>query len=336
MSSNPNQAPAPDNFHSYVMGETHLDGDRLTLQYKVFLPSFQEIMERILGTEYGLANRIEQGLKTSKGLPIRILDAGCGEGLFLYYLAGLLEQRGLFSPATVQLIGIDSNISAIATAIDFVRTAQPTRPYLEFICHDLTKPFELNPELRPMLPPPTTLSEVASEGGQEEGGGFDFIYAHMVAEHIPNASQHIKYWYSLLKPGGIIFLRDAVCDEGSNGWKAPHLALAPYLSRVFQYIKQINGFNVSEISKNWLEELGAEQVQALPLVIPSGGNSQTGLMMLRNLVMMVRNSLPQLIARNITTAEEGQALLDILFREISPECVGYGTCIDTLARKPLA
>ncbi|MEI6045788.1 MAG: class I SAM-dependent methyltransferase [Chloroflexota bacterium] len=331
MSSNPNQAP--DTFHSYVFGGTHLDGDRLTFQYKIYQPSFEKIIELVLGTEYGLGTRIEQGLKPA---PIRILDAGCGEGLFLYYLAGLLEQRGLFNPATVQLIGIDSDTSAIATVLDFVRTAQPTRPYLQFICYDLTKPFDLNPELRPMLPLPATLSEAAGDGGQEGGGGFDFIYAHLVAEHIPNASQHVKHWYSLLKPGGIIFLRDAVLDEGPNGWKAAHPALAPFASQVTQYIKQINGFNVSEVAKDWLNEWGAEQVQALPLVLPVGGDSQIGLMMLRNLVMIVRNSLPQLIAKNITTMAQGEALLELLFKELSPQCIGSSAHLDTLARKPLA
>ncbi|NWJ97467.1 MAG: class I SAM-dependent methyltransferase [Chloroflexi bacterium] len=344
MSSNPNQ---PSNtFHSYVFGGEHLDGDRLTLQHKIFQPNFQEVIERVLGPEYGLATRIEQVLNMSKGdklkpAPIRILDAGCGEGLFLYYLAGLLERRGLLNPAVMQLVGVDSNLTAVATATDFVSTVQPARPYLRFICHDLTKPFELNPELRSILSirqgqTNSTATKEASEGWLEEGGGFDFIYAHAVAEHIPNAQQHIKYWYNLLKPGGIIFLLDAVLNVDSSGLEVPHPALAPYFSRAFQYTKQINGLNVSEVAKDWLDQLGAEQIQFFPVIIPAGGNSEIGMMMLRNLVMIVRNTLPQLIALKIMTEEEGQALIDLLFKELSPQCIGHFTCLNTLARKPLA
>jgi SAM-dependent methyltransferase len=169
-----------------------------------------------------------------------------------------------------------------------------------------------------------------------EEGGFDFIYAHLVAEHLPNAQQHVTHWYNLLKPGGILFLRDGVLDLGPSGLEVPHPAMVPFFSRFYQYIKQINGFNVSEATKDWLDELGAEQVQAISLVIPAGGTSEIGLMMLRNLVMAVRNALPQLIAGKMITEEQGQALLDTLYRELSPECVGHLTCLDTLARKPLA
>jgi hypothetical protein len=65
-----------------------------------------------------------------------------------------------------------------------------------------------------------------------------------------------------------------------------------------------------------------------------GGQSVTGMQMLRRLVMLIRNSGPMLVSRGAMTQAQCDELMATLYRELTPEIRGQETWIDTLARKP--
>lgn len=301
------------NFREYIFEASH-DRERLVLQHEINKPSVSRIMERVLD-EYGLAERL-QTAKTN-GTKLRVLDVGCGEGLFLHDLAELLETRGLLDAAT--LIGIDIDMAAIDTAHEFRVLTKPPRPYLNFYVHDVTRPLEECPELRSV------------EDGQTQ---FDFIFAIFVTEHLPEARQQVEKLYHALKPGGIIYLRDFLLDEGENGWTSVHPAITPLNRAYCNYLLNLNkGTIVAREQANWLKEVGASQVQALPDLLLVRGDTEFGRKQLRNVVMITRNSGPQLISRGAMTQAEFEQLMNLLFQELGPHSRGQVTHIDTLARK---
>jgi 2-polyprenyl-3-methyl-5-hydroxy-6-metoxy-1,4-benzoquinol methylase len=314
-------------YQEYVLSDAS-DRERLLVQHDVFKPTVMTMFERVLD-EYGLCHKLEQAkaqkkTNASSFQKVRILDIGCGEGLFLYDLAALLEARGLIEVA--ELVGIDVDSTAINTANEFCKESVPPRPYLKFVNRDITQPFQNERE-------GTTNTNLT---------GFDFIFAIAVIEHLPDARQHIQRIYQhLLRPSGAIFLRDAVLrpqevDE-TDGWVAAHPAMDPFYRQFFGFMQNKNlGVEVAKAQADWLGEMGANKVATQHEQVISGGLTPGGVAMLRNWVLGIRSGAPFLISRGLIT----QALYDEAMRRLFEELDGYSyghiTLIDTLAAKPPA
>jgi len=304
---------SPEELQVYLFAAAE-DGDRLVIQHNIFKAGFLKILEQVL-EQYGLANRLEAARAAKTKL--RILDIGCAEGLYLHDVAEVLEARGLLEAA--QFNGIDLNVGAISTAEEFCQQSNPPRPYLNFYVHDASMPLEDCLGLR-------------QEGKTE----FDFIYLNATLEHLHNARQHLARFYQALKPGGVIYLWDAVTEESEEGWQAPHPLLTPLAHQFNRLIMEANqGLMVCRETAGWLTEMGAEQVQATNLAQPIGGTTPGGRQMLRNSVMMVRNGLPQMVSRGIMSQAQADELMATLHRDLSPASSGYQSWVSTLARKPL-
>jgi hypothetical protein len=101
------------------------------------------------------------------------------------------------------------------------------------------------------------------------------------------------------------------------------------------FLLSINkGAKVANEEAGWLREMGAADVTSFPVDFPMGGQSVTGMQMLRRLVMLIRNSGPMLVSRGAMTQAQFDELMATLYRELTPEIRGQETWIDTLARKP--
>jgi SAM-dependent methyltransferase len=300
---------------TYILADVN-DSDRLAVQHSCFKPSFMQTLQHIL-THYGLGDRLQAGL--TQAAKISILDVGCGEGLQLHDVAALLDSRGELAAAT--FYGIDNNVQAIATAEGFSKVSKPPRPYLNFYVHDVMQPLVDCLGLRMDMDGTPT---------------FDLIYVSMLLEHLPGVSQLLTKFYSYLKPGGLLYIRDTVLLGAAEFNQMVHPALIPFHQAIKDHAARLNkGQDVALETANWLRLLEPQQVEALPIRIPIGGTSEIGKMMLRNTILALRVGLPLFVKFGVIGAEQGEQMMATMFRELGPHLEGYLTLIDTIAQKPL-
>lgn len=285
--------------------------DRLVTLHDSSKPNFLKILQRVLD-DYGLAHRLEQAQQANT--KVEILDVGCGEGLYLHDLAQILEARGFLAAA--DLNGIDRDATSLELAKDFRTVLQPPRPYLNFYVHDIRMPFEENAELK-------AVNKLQ----------FDFIYATLVLEHIPNAQKIEEMLYQHLKPGGVIYLRNTMLGEGDTVAPTPSMYQP---TRAFQnFIANLNeGVDIAVQTQHWLAAFGAVQIQNFEDVAYANSDSQLGLATLQNWVLAIRNSLPKAVQSGRMTQEQSETLLDTILQELNGDPRGYWKQMDTLACKP--
>lgn len=293
----------------YLMSNTN-DRKRLEIQHQILKPIVTNIFNKVLD-EYGLAERLAQA--TEKKLPI--LDAGCGEGLFLYDFADLLIARDLLEKADLR--GADVDSIAINTAIEFCKVSNPSRPYLTFRVFDLNQNLERTPQPR-----------------------YAFIYAILVLEHLPKAQKQLEYLYGSLLPGGVIYLRDFILtdseDDTKDGWIAPHPAMIGNYRKLFAMSRSKNpGIEIAKTSAKWLTEMGAEKVWSNIDHIEAVGTSESGRTMLNNWLDGYYNGGVSLASRGLVTQKELDANKQTIISELTENSRGRSCFSNTLAQKPL-
>ncbi len=301
-------------YQNYIFTQVN-DRDRLLIQHDINKPHFLTVLQRVLD-EFGLAEQLQ--IAKARREKIRILDFGCGEGMFLHDVAEVLEGRGLLEAA--ELNGIDNDQTAIATADDCSKLSRPPRPYLNFYMHDATRPLE---ECAALL-----------KNGQAK---FDFIFAILVIEHLPQARQHVEKMYNALNPGGILYLCDFVSQEGGEiGWVLPHPAMTE-IGRILNTIwNSKNGGSIVALEQSkWLQEIVGAVVEMSAHETILGGDTKPGMDALRNFLMGVRNASTFLISRGIITQGQLDEMLTILYRELNRTSQGRTYHTDTLAHKPI-
>lgn len=286
------------------------DRERLVLQHEVFKPNFLRVVERVLD-EFGLAERLEAVKATNVTTDkVQILDVGCGEGFFLQDIANVLVSRGLLEAS--ELTGFDIDSEAISSAKEFAQLAEPPKPYLNFYVADLTQPL--------FVSAPTE---------------FDFICVTAVIEHIPDARVHLEKLYQALKPGGVLYVRAFSTEHGARGWSTPHPAFDPLYHPFVAFTTKKNpGIDVAYAAADWLKEWGAEKIETGQDTVKAGGETEAGMKMLHNWVMITRSSGGSLVKQGLVTQAQFEELISTLYRELSPQSSGHTTLVDTLARKP--
>lgn len=299
-------------YRDYIFSKVD-DRERQAVQHRVFRPNFIELLNRLLD-KFNLADRIDALNKS--GRKFKILDFGCGEGLFLHDVAEILEARNLQDK--VEFFGIDVDESAIATAVEYSKISQPPRPYLHYYVHDARNPLSMAWELF-----------------LDRRHQFDFIFSIQVLEHIPEAQTRLTELYNHLAPAGILYLRDFILDNSPQGWQMPHPAMNIFAQGYSAVLATLNnGVQVATASPTWLKELGAQILETNLIQFPTGGITRTGRDNLRNLIMVATNSGPTLVAKGALTQVEFDRLMDTLFRELTPDCLGQLSYYDTLISRP--
>lgn len=288
------------------------DGKRMSIEHEMFKANFASILKQVF-EKYGLEARLQGAL--ASGDRVRILDFGCGEGLYLHDMAALLEERKLLAAA--QLSGLDINEGHIAVAEEYCKISTPPRPYLDFYVYDGLQPLEECQGLR-----------------RDNSARFDFIFANLVTEFLPKARRVVEGLYHSLRPGGILYLRSVVLDvEGEQSWITFHPAYAQIMNTALT-ISVNPDIVVAYAQGEWLREAGAQQVRIIPDVRVVGGQTEAGLYMLRNVIMVARSLKPILVATGKMSAAQFDALFSELYRGVNPNLKGQHTYIDTLACKP--
>jgi SAM-dependent methyltransferase len=330
--------PIKQTYQEYLLSDIS-DRERLIVQHDISKPVVMTMFERVL-TEYGLLQKLEQAkiqkasVVATNFQRIRILDIGCGEGMFLYDIATLLEERGLSE--VVELVGIDIDATAIAIANDFYQELSPAKAHFSFIQCDITQPFQNEQEATPAHTAADNIKSVVAF----DNTGYDFIFAFAVVEHLADAQRHIQRIYQhLLKAGGVIYLRSTVFqpqnEDAQDGWVVAHPAIYPFYKQFFGFIQNKNpGIAVAKAQAVWLQELGAEKVLVERTKVSSGGATPEGIAMLHNLIMAMRSSAPILISRGMMTQENYDTTMQTLLEELDVNAEGYNIILDTLAYKP--
>jgi SAM-dependent methyltransferase len=301
------------------------DRQRLVVQHDVFKPIIMEMFQLAL-KDYGLLDKLEQAKEASNrganaASKVAILDLGCGEGLFTYDFAGLLEQYNLRNSS--EILGIDIDGAAINTSIEFCKNSKPARPYISFRTRDIALPFASeDPD-----------SKVPSHR-------YDFIFILSVMVHLIDSRKHLQRIYQhLLKPGGVIYIADTVLalddEDPVDGAVLPHPAMYPFCKELLGFTRRKNpGIEVATAQVQWLEEFGAERITSTKNRIVAGGNTLEGIAMLRNLIMAIRIGAPFLISHGLISEAFYDEVMVRLFKELSVYSEGYTTLVNVIATKP--
>jgi 2-polyprenyl-3-methyl-5-hydroxy-6-metoxy-1,4-benzoquinol methylase len=290
------------------------DRERQVVMHRICKPNFIKIMTKVLD-EYGLAKQFDQAIRDHQ--KIKILDAGCGLGLYLYDVANILEERGYLAAAN--LFGIDKDETIIMTATEYAKLSKEPRTYLNYYLWDLNFPLA---DCQGLL--------------VDKPGPVNFIYALALMEFLPNARQLVEKIYQELAPGGVIYLRSLITQEGPQGWIWHHPRTHSLFKTFFNMTQKANpGIEVATAQASWLKEAGAKNVQTFHHAIQSGGDSKDGIDLLRNNVILIRTFGQMMVDQGQLSQPDYNQMINELFQEIGPHFQGQTAWIDTLALKPM-
>jgi 2-polyprenyl-3-methyl-5-hydroxy-6-metoxy-1,4-benzoquinol methylase len=296
-------------FQEYIFGsDTVDDRERLVVQHELFKPAFLTNLDKVFG-EYGLQSRLEHAKQT--GGKVRILDMGCGEGLYLYTLEEILAERGFGE--VIQLIGVDKDAKAIDVANEMA--LEEDKVHVHFTVHDLTQPLYTNPELTEP---------------------FDFIYEIASAPYVANFQAVLKNLFeNSLKPGGIMYFRDFTTNEQDTGWITFNPTLTPFFRAFIAFATVPNGgIDLSKQIPLYLAEIStAEKIYTATDVVPIDSKSEIGMNMLRNMVLLVHNSGPVLVRVGKLTQEVFDSTWETMLNEIDEDTATETGLVNTLVKK---
>jgi SAM-dependent methyltransferase len=295
---------APD--QTYILADSFDDRRRLVIQAKIYSAAFKEAISLALN-KFNLCQKLQDPDAT-----FRVLDLGCGEGLYIPILAEVFAEHG--AKARLTLVGLDRDVNAIVTAEEYLSALGIYNA--QVYVHDLTEPFD-------------QLSSIDLTNPQNH---FDLIVASVVLMHLRNAPQILEEIYQILKPGGAFYTKDMVWYRGME-----------YPSPTFTYLNNLSsnemlkliGDNFAEHHHEYLAAAGFEGVESFEDTYPVGGHTETGRRMLENFLLGQHAVRPMFIKLGLLSGEEYDQKLAQEFREISPELEGHITLVNTVARRPL-
>lgn len=288
------------------------NSERLLAEYKakrgVFFKNIQHLFD-----DYNLRERLETAQATGK--KVRILQIECGEGLYLHDLAGILEKENLLEAA--DLYGIDANYQLIEVANQFKLAAHPPRPYLKFFPKDYRQSL-------PCWSGLTKSTEVLFDIIISMDNLFSIQYAHSVFS---------RFYTENLKPDGLGVWFEV---QLSKNWQLPHPAFWPVLKASFTLIASLNPTegDMAEHLAEWFSQLGALDIKTFEDTLPLGGCTSGGRDLLRDLLIGLQNPAPLLIEQGLLTQAQYDEMLRVVYKELTPDNVGYINYISTIARKP--
>lgn len=295
-----NQSPspvprAPHEPVTYIL-DTYTDRERLYTQYELFRSDFNSWFDRALQ----LGN-LSTNPESSRW---RVLDVGCGEGLFA---AEILNRY-----PHARVVGFDKDAQAVTTA-QLVFKGQGD---LHFYVHDAVQP----------LP-----DEFEPEVGGKRGEKFDIAFAHIVLMHIRDAATVLANIAAALKPGGVIYLRDSPTDP----LQFPHPSLAALCAVTGTALQLITTPNFARVHDAYLLEAGFTEVESGTTTYVVGGPTREGQRMLSNVVSGVRSARTGLVdGLQLISGSEFDEHLRRFTSEVTPDLTCNWELINTIGCKP--
>jgi SAM-dependent methyltransferase len=279
---------------TYLAVDPNADRDRLYRQYELFRDDFNAWFDRALALS-NLATDPETATW-------RVLDVGCGEGLFAREIHVRYPRA--------QVVGFDRDPEAIATAT----TAFGRRGNPRFYVHDALAP--LPAEFEPDVP---------------GDGRFDIVFAHVVLMHLRDPATALRHLAAALKPGGAIYLRDCPTDPVAF----PHPGLAPLYAAAMEGLCRTAVPNFARQHTEYLTAAGFTQIESGTTVYAVGGPTAAGQQMLRNVVSGLQAARAGLVEHlRLLNGAEFDAYVQRYTTESSAEMLGEIEEVNTIARKP--
>jgi SAM-dependent methyltransferase len=294
--------------NTYILSDSLDDRRRLTIQVKLQTPLFKTMIGNALDKGGG---RLRQRLRDPKAT-FRVLDLGCGEGLFLPVLAEYFKEQG--AQAKIEMFGLDRDRQAITTGQDYLWELGIKNAWLSV--HDLTKPFKQTTEMGQQL------------------GQFDLIYSLVVLMHLPSAALPellCAIHDDLLLPGGVFYSQDS---SWVDGFTYPSPAYTDYKNRSCQLIlKILGGVDFAPLHHEYLKAAGFSAIETFEDAHPIGGNSEQGRQMLNNFILGQYGSKLALVKAGLYTEQAFDQMLAQEFKEITPELEGRALTRNTLTER---
>jgi 2-polyprenyl-3-methyl-5-hydroxy-6-metoxy-1,4-benzoquinol methylase len=292
---------------------------RLSLQLKIYTPAFKQAI-RLCLDKFDLRTRLENPQAT-----FRILDLGCGEGLYFPILAELLSEEG--ARAKIEMVGLDRDAHAIEVGQDYVWTLGLHNVRLGV--HDFTKPFSNLDWLKPNQNPALT-----SEEATLSDRGFDLVYTSVVLMHqsVPVLNSLLRNIHAeLLKPGGAFFTKDMSWTQGAS---YPLPAFNILVGVVGAGLSKVLGVDFALHQPEYLREAGFADIETFEDTYPIGGKSQNGRFMLNNIILSHHAGRDGILKMGLIGAQEFDAAVEEEFKQVSPNLEGQLTLQNTVARRP--
>ena len=307
-------SPAPAN--TYIMAHNMDDRKRLSIQLKIYTPTFKQAI-RLCLDKFNLRPRLENPQAT-----FRILDLGCGEGLYFPVLDELLNEEG--ARAKIEMVGLDRDAAAIEVGQEYVWTLGLNNVKLGV--HDFTKPFSHLDWLK------LNQNPVSGEAALSDKG-FDLVYTSVVLmhQHVAGLNPLLRSIHSeLLKPGGAFFTKDMSWTQGAS---YPLPAFNTLVGVVGTGLAKVLGVDFALHQAEYLREVGFEDIETFEDTYPIGGQSQTGRFMLNNIILSHHAGRASVLKMGIISAEEFDTAVDEEFKQVSPKLEGRLTLQNTIARR---
>ena len=310
--SNAPKTPSSANHNVYHQGG---NAETISLNYKVHEAQLRLHLHELLD-DWGLAARLQEAI--AQGQKLKLLNISCSEGLYLHYVAEILESRGLLAGA--DLYGIDSNVQMIATADEYHKVSKPPRPYLKFFLHDYQQPLSANPALQRFAKT-----------------SFDVIlFGIYFMAFTPNSKTILQRIYTEnLNQQGLLSFREIIVHLGEDSFIVPHEVMTKYYESFSSVlINSNNGERADLETGHWLKEWGAEPVKQYGDTIPLGGPTQEGQLMLKHSLATARFVIPNLIAAGLLPQGFLDHMMQVLYTELTPQMVGQEVHNTFIAQKP--
>ncbi len=293
--------------NTYILSDSLSDRKRLALQVNLYASTFKRALGQAID-KFGLRAALQDPTAT-----FRVLDLGCGEGLYIPVVNDWLKEQG--AKARIKLIGVDREPLAIATGTAYLAALGLTNA--ELYTHDLTRPW----------------SEFNDLDMSQPENHFDLIYASVVFMHLPDVSQIVQSTFELLKPGGAFYTKDMTWLDGGMNYPSPTLTELSEIVRPIILGRLREDF--ASQHKPFLEKAGFEGVESFEDSYPIGGQTEGGRRMLEIFLLGQHALRPLFIQLGLMDGAEYDRRIAQEFQEITPQLEGRLTMVNTVARRPI-
>ncbi|MEI6046611.1 MAG: class I SAM-dependent methyltransferase [Chloroflexota bacterium] len=294
--------------NTYILSDSLDDRKRLAIQVKIYTPVFKQAIGLALG-KAELWTKLKDPNAT-----FRILDLGCGEGLYLPILNQYLIDQG--AKAHLTMVGVDRDTVAISTAQEYMAALGLRNS--QFFVHNITSP----------------LTQIEGLNLNNPSNHFDLVFASTILMHVREPQTVLQHIYKVLKPGGAFYTKDMAW--GLDIINYPSLAFTRLANMLQKLTLKMLGEDFGANPAKFVEAVGFENIEWFEDSYPIGGRTEEGRRILEIFLLGQHAARGIFVKLGAISAEEYDGLMEQEFREISADLEGQFKLVNTIARRPLS